>query len=136
MKKEYKEAGMMIVEATIVFPVMFLVIFLFIFLGNAYYQKAQVESIVSQLALDGAAYCANPMIKSIEETKSIPELKALQTKPYRYLIGGMDTVKTDIQKEAISRIEGLSSGLFAGMEPEGYKGSLKVKFNNQVILLL
>lgn len=37
---------MMIVEATIVFPVMFLVIFLMIFLGNAYYQKARVESIV------------------------------------------------------------------------------------------
>lgn len=134
MKRKHKEDGMMIVEATIVFPVMFLVIFLMIFLGNAYYQKARVESIVSELALDGAAYCANPMIKTIEETKAVPELDALDTAPYRYLIGGMDTVETDIKNEAIRRIEGLSSGLFAGMEPEGYNtGGLTVNFNNKVI---
>ena len=36
--KNFKESerGMVIVEATIVFPVMFLVIFLMLFTGNAY----------------------------------------------------------------------------------------------------
>lgn len=125
---------MMIVEATIVFPVMFLVIFLMIFLGNAYYQKARVESIVNDLALRGAAYCADPLLKTIEETKAVPALDTVDISPYRYLIGGMDTVESDIEQEAVRRISGLSTGLFSGMKPEGYNtGSLKTQFHNKFI---
>lgn len=134
MKKNSREDGMVIVEATIVFPVMFLVIFLMIFLGNAYFQKARVESIVNELALDGAAYCADSMLKTIEETKAVPALDAVDVKPYRYFIGGMDTVETDIKNEAVRRISGLSTGLFSGMKPEGYNtGDLKVQFHNKFI---
>lgn len=134
MKKNKREDGMMIVEATIVFPVMFLVIFLMIFLGNAYFQKARVESIVNELALDGAAYCADPILKTIEETKMVPALDAVDVKPYRYFIGGMDTVEADIKNETVRRISGLSTGLFSGMKPEGYNTSgLKVQFQNKFI---
>lgn len=132
--KNNREDGMMIVEATIVFPVMFLVIFLMIFLGNAYFQKARVESIVNELALDGAAYCADPMLKTIEETKTIPALDTVDIAPYRYFIGGMDTVETDIKNEIVRRISSLSTGLFSGMKPEGYNtGGLKVQFKNRFI---
>ena len=39
-----KEKGSLIVEATIAFPVMFLIVIFLIFLGNIYYQKEQSSS--------------------------------------------------------------------------------------------
>mgnify|MGYP000202929291 CR=1 FL=1 len=63
MRKEKKaESGMVIVEASIVFPVMFLVIFVLIFLGNAYYEKSCIERYVTQTALEAAAERRKPAI--------------------------------------------------------------------------
>lgn len=132
MERIKSEKGMLIVEATIVFPVMFLVIFLMIFLGNAYFQKARIESIVYKLALDGAAYCADPMLKTIEESGAVPALDSVDIAPYRYFIGGMDSVETDIENKVIRCLDKMSTGLFSGMKPTGYRtGGLDVNFNNR-----
>ena len=56
--RELSERGMMIIEAALVFPIMFLAIFFMFFMGNAYYQKCKVEAIVTELTLDGAAFSA------------------------------------------------------------------------------
>lgn len=132
MKKwKNDEGGMLIVEASIVFPVMFLVIFLMIFAGNAYLQKCRVEAIVNNLAIDGAAYCADPMLDDIE-SGSIPSLSEHDVYPYRYLLTGeMGNIEDDIYSELESKISGMSSGLFSGMKPQNY--IIDVKYHNGFI---
>ncbi len=124
------EKGMVIVEATIVFPVMFLVIFLMLFTGNAYLQKCRVESYVNQLAIDGAAYCVDPMLDEVE-AGSIPSYDNVDIRPYRYLIGGMDDIETDIGTKIENKIRNMSSGLFSGMKPSSV--IVNIKYNNGFI---
>lgn len=109
---------MVIVEASIVFPTMFLVIFLMIFAGNAYWQKCRMEAIADELAIDGAAYCADPMLVHAENEK-IPDVGKIDIQPYRFIFtGGMDKIKSDIEKQLNDRLSKLSTGLFSGMKPK------------------
>lgn len=124
------ENGMMIVEATVVFPVMFLVIFLMLVAGNAYLQKCRVEAFANKLALQGASYCADTMLKKIE-SDGIPGLQDVHTKPYRYFIGGMNDTVSEISDDADGRIRGMSTGLFSGMKP--VNPIVDVQFNNHYI---
>lgn len=65
------ENGTVIIEATFVFPIMFIILFFLIYMGNAFYMKAQVESVVEQKAIQGAAYCADPILETMKETGKI-----------------------------------------------------------------
>lgn len=125
------ESGMVIVEATIVFPVMFFVIFLLIFLGNAYMQRCRIEAIVHEVALDAAAYCASPMLSDLERNGRITAYKDLNIKPYRYFSGSAGEIESWARNRLNERVNGLSTGLFAGMKPEHWE--CKVKFNNKFI---
>lgn len=111
------ENGMVIVEASIVFPVMFLIIFLMLFAGNAYWQMCRVEAIANNLVIDGAAYCADSMLNDIEAGKQ-PTVGSIDINPYRYIFtGGMDKVRGDIEDKLKKRVSGLNTGLFSGMKP-------------------
>ncbi|MEE1517148.1 MAG: TadE family protein [Lachnospiraceae bacterium] len=118
MDKKNKEAGSMIIEATIVFPVMFLVIFLMLFAGNAYMQKCRVEAVFNELALDGAACCADPLLFSVDQN-SIPAVKDFNADPYGFV--NLDVSTKDfgkyIDEQIKSRINNMSTGLFSGMQP-------------------
>lgn len=130
--KGFKESerGMVIVEATIVFPVMFLVIFLMLFTGNAYLQKCRVDSYVNQLAIEGASYCADPMLDEVEGG-SIPGYDNVDIRPYRYLVGGMDDIEAEIDADVERKIRNMSSGLFSGMKPSSVIAN--TKYNNGFI---
>lgn len=117
-KKLNREDGaVQIVEAAFVFPIMFIILFFLIYMGNAYYVKAQVESVVVEEAIRGANYCADPILQSIDETGKVPELSELDTKPYRYVFGGMDDVEKEIRDNVKKQIEG-SSTFFKNMNPK------------------
>lgn len=138
-KEREDETGMLIVEATIVFPIMFIIVFMLIYLGNAYSQKCIVESIINEAAIKGAAYCADPILQEIEarqndleEDEKIPSFSELKVDPYRYLIGGMETIKTYISEEVENRISGVGTGFFYGMAPDE-QTTLKVEFNNHFL---
>lgn len=131
MKRKKDEKGMVIVEATIVFPTMFLVIFLMIFAGNAYLQKCRVESIINEMAIDGAAYCSDPMLEYVAENNSIPGLDDINIRPYRYLIGGMKDIETEIYNKVDRRFRSMSTGLFSNMKPSS--PIINVKYNNGFI---
>ena len=104
-----KERGALIVEASIVFPVMFLVIFFMIYAGNAYLQKCRIESIISQSAIDGAAYCADPQLEQIENGK-IPSVDSIEVYPYRFFSStGVGDVEAKIEKMIDTRVKQLSS---------------------------
>lgn len=131
MKKiKDNEKGMVIVEATFVFPIMFLVILLMIVTGNAYLQKCRIDSIVTLSAIQGAAYCADPMLDDIEKGK-IPGLKEADVRPYRYLLGGMSDIEEMIEISVDKQIRNLGTGFFAGMSPSSV--TVDVKYNNYFI---
>lgn len=143
MKKSKKnDRGALVVEATIVFPVCLIIIIFLLYLGNVYYQKSRIESIVVQAVLDGAAYSADPMLKTIESGQesgrgagSIPGIDSVDYLPYRYIggmFGGMRHIEDSVRDLIIRRISGLDTGLFTGMKPEGYQAgnSLAVRYNS------
>lgn len=129
-KKLKKENGMLVVEATIVFPVTFLVIFLLMVVGNAYFQKCRVEYFANSLALQGASYCSDTILKDVEQG-NIPEPNNIDVKPYRYFLGGMSDVVSEADSNTNSKVRGLSTGLFSGMKPAN--PVIDVDFNNQYI---
>ena len=139
IKKIKNEKGMLVVEATMVFPVMFLVIFLMIFMGNAYFQKSRIDSIVTQMAYYGSAQCADPLLREITENGKVPSLAAADynIEPYRYLLGevgkktGMNTIETKVEEQISDKIKGIKTGLFSHMKPSTSK--LNAEFNNAFV---
>lgn len=130
MRKNKKESGMVIVEATIVFPVMFLVILLMLIAGNAFLQKCRVDSIINRLAIEGAAYCIDPHLSGVE-AGNLPELDNLGVYPYRFIWPDVEqnagNVESDIQNKAKDRITNLGTGYFNGMKPEN--ATVNTKYN-------
>ena len=112
MKTKDRESGAIFVEASVVFPVMFLVILLMIYAGNAYFQKCRV------VAVEGAAYCGDPTILKAEG-KIPTDPASVEVYPYRALdpSGTGDIVGT-IENRVYEEIEGLNDGYFAGMRPD------------------
>ena len=133
------EKGMLVVEATIVFPVMFLVIFLMIFMGNAYFQKSRIDSIVTEMAYYGSAQCADPLLREIIEKGKVPTLEDADynIEPYRYLLGeigkesGMNAIETQVETQIANRIKEIKTGLFSHMKPSASK--LSAEFNNAFV---
>lgn len=130
MKKFKNEKGSLIVEASIVFPVMLLVILFMFFVGNMYLQKCKIDAIVCQGAIEGAAQCADPLLSTVEQ-EGIPSCASIDIQPYRYLIGGMDGIEGDIGDKINEQIGAMGSGLLYGMEPDA--NAAKVKFNNSFL---
>ncbi len=113
------ERGALVVEASIVFPVMFLVIFFMIFAGNAYLQKCRVEAIINQCAIDGASYCADPQLQGVEGG-TLPSLDS-EIYPYRFFSStGVGDVEGTIEGLIEDRVSNMSTGLFSGMKPTNF----------------
>lgn len=133
IKNEY--GAVQIVEATFIFPIMFIILFFLIYMGNAFFIKAQVEGMVETRAIQGAGYCADPMLQTIKDNNgTVPSLKNIKTEPYRYIFGGMDSIENKIASEVQNDMEGNAVSFFKNMKP-----SLKMpksdiaKFNNYVV---
>lgn len=121
-----------IVEATIVFPVMFFVLFFIIFIGNMYYEQAKMDDCVMRYAIKGAQCCADPYFYEMAKTGNIPtDIKAVDIKPYRYIIGGMNNVESKIQKEMMDEINSKNLTFFSVMSPE--VSTKAAKYNNYLV---
>lgn len=114
MQKRIKdESGMLIIEATFVYPIMLFVIFFLIYMGNMFYQKAKIESYVAREAIKGAAFYADPLLKGIYATGAIPASSNLSIEPYHYLnLHPEASTETDKLAKSLS-----DTGFFSGMEP-------------------
>lgn len=124
-----------IVEATIVFPVMFLAIFFMLFLGNAYFQMSKIDSFVAKYAIDGAAACTDPFYYTVVKSGSEGGEISVPTsnnsiQPYRYFLhetGNIAKVKEDMRQKLDKSIEGC--GFFFGMEPSITYSNVEYKSN-------
>lgn len=129
-KKIKSENGALIVEASIVFPVMFFVIFFLIYVGNAYTQKCRIEEMVTRSVLEGAAHCADPMLSSIE-AGVIPGFHDVNLQPYRYIFGGMGDTKAAVEQQIEDNLIHMDSGFFTQMQPKDV--DVTVSFKNVFI---
>lgn len=111
MKKE--EKGSLIIEATLVFPVMFFVLLFLIYMGNMFYMRSQVDAIVTEYAVKAAAYCADPFLADIGNSDSIPTTIS-NVQPYHSILGGSDSA-APIRNEMHAKLDNLGTGFFAGM---------------------
>jgi len=129
LKKQTTEnRGSVIVEAAFVFPIMFLVIFFLIYLGNAYYQKSRIDNYAALAALKGASYCADPFMKEFAPG-SVPDRND-EIYPYRYYLQGVIRgIESDIKSELEQNISG--TGFFVGMEPGSVVAS--ADFSNHIL---
>lgn len=131
MKKILKDNnGMVIVEATIVFPIMLFVILMMLYMGNVYYQQAKLNAVVDIAAIKGAAYCADPMLDDIEKNGGVPK-SYNDIQPYRYLFGVSD-VESKIKRYVKEQYKEAGNGFFGSMAPTSVR--CDAKFNNSVIM--
>ena len=133
-KSKTESGAVQVVEAAFIFPIMFIILFFLIYMGNALYVRAQIEAVVETYALEGAGYCADPMLETIKQTGKLPSLNSLNTKPYRYLFGGMGEIETKIGNAVETEIKGQTSSFFKNMMPSLKTPVTKIAhFNNYVV---
>lgn len=115
MERVKNEKGSLIVEASIVFPVMFLVIFFLIFLGNVYYQRSRAQAIMTEATIKYAACYSNPMLDYYIQNGSLPACNnANDFKPYRYIFPS--DIASDIKADIEGSITQMGEGLFSDMD--------------------
>ena len=121
LNPEDREKGAVtLVEAVIVFPIMFFIVFILMMAGNAYYQKARVERVVVECTLDAASRCTNPFLGYVIENDAVPRgTKDVEIYPYRYIFTGeMKNIAAQLESELTDRISHMNSIAFKGMEPK------------------
>ena len=127
MKKIVREDGIMtIVEATIVFPIMFIVLFFLMYVANMFYLNARIQGLVDNYAISAARVCSNPWTAEIDD--KVP-IKIDDIKPYRYYIGGMNDIEKKVEDQLKEKV--LETGAFVDMTPESV--SCEAKYNNHII---
>lgn len=110
-----KERGSLVVEATIVFPVTFLIVIFLIFAGNVYYQRSRAQAIFSQEVISYAARESNPMLATFLDTGNFGSVgMGNDFKPYRYL--NFSSRGGEIGSKAQTRLTEMGGGFFSGME--------------------
>lgn len=132
-----EERGFAIVEATIVFPVMFFVLFFIIYIGNAYYQMAQMDSCVARAAIRGAQYVSDPQQYDMAVNGIFP-VYIKDVEPYRYIFGelgngSINKIEDIIADEVVKEVEG-SMSFFSKMKPKITINKESIaEFNNYVL---
>ena len=121
-KGQERQRGSVLLEACIVFPVMFIIIMIIIYVGNLYFQKAQIDDCVERAAIKGAACVVNPQLYDIwGKADKMPEGEC---EPYRYLFGkltadtSLSKLEANISDELIRDIDDNVISFFINMEPE------------------
>lgn len=106
------EKGMLVIEATFIYPIMFFIIFFLIYTGNIYFQKARIESIICQSAIRAGALFADPLLDEIYAGNGMIPLD-VNIEPYHHLFGNGEGHINDDFKNSLG-----GDGFFAGMSAE------------------
>lgn len=134
-KKLKENSGNVIIEATIVFPVMFLVLFFIIYLGNIYYGRAQLDDVAMRYCIKGAQSISDPLHYDMETYSTIPMDEDVQ--PYRFIFGeipggSIDKIENKIIEEIEDEIDNNLISFFNNMKIS-FDKKPKAEFNNYVL---
>lgn len=132
------ENGSTIVEASFIFPIVIIILFFLIFLSNAFYTKARVDSIVASAAIEGASKCGNRLLTDIEKNRIIPSLSSFEktggANPYRYIVPSNTKTIDEINKSVYEQLTSKSISIFPGYEPKIKTARKKIsKYNNYIL---
>ena len=130
------ENGLVIVEATIVFPVMLFVLFFIIFIGNLYYEQAKVDDIVLRAAIKGSQCVADPFEYEMLRTGVVPDdVTKVDVKPYRYIFGDLKDIEDKISAEVSNQIANGSLVFFSNSQAKviGSDQPKIAKYNNKIL---
>lgn len=142
LNKITNEKGAIIVEASIVFPVMFFVLLFIIFIGNIYYEQAKVDEIVLKYAVKGAECVADPFLNNMTNGSGIPKTMndVKDIEPYRYILGSVtdgsvSSVEDSISQEVKNEINDTSLVFFGNSKANiiGHDNDKIATFNNYVV---
>lgn len=107
-----------IIEAAFVFPITFFIVFFMIMTGEAYYQHARVEYLVTSYAISGAARCENPMLGQLSGDKVNSDPISNEILPYRYIFTGeAKTIGNQIASELDEKVSSMKPMAFRNMSP-------------------
>lgn len=126
-KLKSNKGAVTVVEAAIVFPIAIFVLFFLIYLGNAYYIKANVDTLASRYAILAAAECADPHLSGIIETGSVSTNINESRKPYRYLLPGYGSDIANKYKTKLENELNSITGFLPGTKPENCKCEFNYK---------
>ena len=116
-----REKGSLVIESTLVYPVIFFVILFLLYMGNMYYLKAKIDSVVSQEAIRYAALYADPNLELFEQEEIPTTTKdtKLTDHLYRYVnfaeVGGFGKANDDEKDKLAKKL--VDTGFFSKMEP-------------------
>lgn len=83
---------MVIVEAAFIYPVVFAVLALLLYVGDMFFQRSWIEAAVLRYSIEGAAEVANSSLAdiSVDEGSGVGSLNVagIENKPYRFLFNG------------------------------------------------
>lgn len=129
--KQGQKGAVTIIEATFVFPIMFIIIFMLLMICEGYYQYARVERACIVAAVQGAARCENPMLEEVQKTGQVPDsTKAAKVRPYRYILTSESKeIAAQMSKELKDTVEGFHVLVFRGMTPTNVKVNIDPKMN-------
>ena len=142
MNKFKSEKGAIIVEASIVFPVMFFVLLFIIFIGNMYYEQAKVDEIVLKYAVKGAECVADPFLYNMTNGNGVPKKMSdvKDIEPYRYILGSVtegsvSDIEDKISQEVKNEINDTSLVFFGNSKANiiDYDNDKIATFNNYVV---
>jgi len=125
------ENGAIFIEAAIVLPIVFFVVFLIIYAGIVYYQSARVDDIVNRKAIKGAQAVKDPLMYDILNNGTIPT-ENNDVQPYRYIVGNYKELENAIKDEVIKEITNDGLVIIKSMQPEVIDNGKIASFNNKV----
>jgi Flp pilus assembly protein TadG len=111
------QSGAVVVEAALLYPVIFAVFFLMIFAGDMYFQKAWIETEVAKASLEGAQELGDPSSGRMRRnasggTASYPS--GGNAYPYRYITdNNSESVEAETKSALQAKISAGKSSIFA-----------------------
>ncbi len=122
-KSKDQRGAVVIVEAALVFPIVFFVVILMLYMGNMLYQQSKIDAI----AVTGAQYLANLYTAPVLQEDAIPtQSKDINVKPYRYLLGDSDA-EDKARRYMENLLDKTGTGFFSGMEMDARVKTCKIK---------
>ncbi|MBD9698785.1 hypothetical protein IGS67_04655 [Flavimobilis sp. GY10621] len=134
-------SGMIVVEAVFVYPVVFMVLALVLFLGDIYYQRARVEAIVLDASIRGASQVASASLPKIainpDTGRGSLDPSEIRNDPYRYIFSGTAGTATDEAlrgtRTLVDELLNAETASFFGLAPKFDGRGATVTYESKIV---
>lgn len=133
--------GLVVVEAAFVYPVVFMLLVVVMFLGDTFYQRARVEAAVLDAAVLGGAQIGSATLPHItvptEGGQATLVPGSIENDPYRFLFNGPAGTGTEAVtatvKENVDKLLSAQDASIFGLAPRLGEGGAQVDYSSRII---